>query len=88
MTAAAAQKVYEQSGLGPDDVDVIELHDCFSANELVTYEALGLCGEGKAGTLVDEGATTTAASGSSTRRAASSRRATRSAPPAWPSAPS
>jgi acetyl-CoA acyltransferase len=49
--------VYEQSGLGPEDVDVIELHDCFSANELVTYEALGLCGEGKAGTLIDEGAT-------------------------------
>jgi acetyl-CoA acetyltransferase len=58
MTRAAAQSVYEQSGLGPEDVDVIELHDCFSANELVTYEALGLCGEGKAGVLVDEGATT------------------------------
>jgi acetyl-CoA acetyltransferase len=57
MTVAAAQKVYEQSGFGPEDVDVIELHDCFSANELVTYEALGLCGEGKAGTLIDEGAT-------------------------------
>ena len=48
MTKAAAQQVYEQSGLGPEDVDVIELHDCFSANELVTYEGLGLCGEGKA----------------------------------------
>jgi sterol carrier protein 2 len=57
MTKAAAQSVYEQSGLGPEDVDVIELHDCFSANELVTYEALGLCGEGQAGTLIDEGAT-------------------------------
>ena len=57
MTKAAALKVYEQSGLGPEDVDVIELHDCFSANELVTYEALGLCGEGKAGTLIDEEAT-------------------------------
>lgn len=34
-------------GLGPDDVQVIELHDCFSANELITYEALGLCPEGK-----------------------------------------
>jgi sterol carrier protein 2 len=57
MTRAAALQVYEQSGLGPEDVDVIELHDCFSANELVTYEALGLCGEGKAGTLIDEEAT-------------------------------
>jgi acetyl-CoA acetyltransferase len=58
MTAKAAQKVYEQSGLGPDDVDVIELHDCFSANELITYEALGLCHEGKAGELIDSGAVT------------------------------
>jgi acetyl-CoA acetyltransferase len=57
MTRAAAQQVYEQSGLGITDVDVIELHDCFSANELITYEALGLCGEGKAGTLVDDEAT-------------------------------
>ena len=58
MTRAAAQKVYEQSGLGPEDVDVIELHDCFSANEMVTYEALGLCGEGGAGELIDSGAVT------------------------------
>jgi len=57
MTRAAAEKVYQQSGLGPEDVDVIELHDCFSANELITYEGLGLCPEGKAGVLVDEGAT-------------------------------
>jgi acetyl-CoA acetyltransferase len=58
MTKAAAQAVYEQSGLGPEDVQVIEMHDCFSANELVTYEALGLCDEGKAGTLIDDGAVT------------------------------
>jgi sterol carrier protein 2 len=58
MTKAAAQSVYEQSGLGPENVDVIELHDCFSVNELLTYEGLGLCGEGKGGALVDEGATT------------------------------
>lgn len=58
MTRAAAQKVYQQSGLGPENVDVIELHDCFSANELVTYEGLGLCGEGKAGELIDSGAVT------------------------------
>jgi acetyl-CoA acyltransferase len=58
MTRAAAKEVYEQSGLGPEDVDVIELHDCFSTNELITYEALGLCETGKAGMLVSEGATT------------------------------
>jgi sterol carrier protein 2 len=58
MTRAAAQKVYQQSGLGPENVDVIELHDCFSANELVTYEGLGLCAEGKAGDLIDSGAVT------------------------------
>jgi acetyl-CoA acetyltransferase len=48
MTKNAAQKVYEQSGIGPSDIDVIELHDCFTANELLTYEALGLCKEGEA----------------------------------------
>jgi acetyl-CoA acetyltransferase len=57
MSRAAAQAVYEESGLGPEDVQVIELHDCFSANELITYEALGLCEEGKAGVLVEENAT-------------------------------
>jgi acetyl-CoA acetyltransferase len=58
MTKTAARKVYEQSGQGPEDVDVVELHDCFSANELITYEALGLCPEGKAGEFVDSGAQT------------------------------
>ena len=58
MTKAASQKVYEQSGVGPEDVDVVELHDCFSCNELLTYEALGLCGEGKAGEFVDSEAQT------------------------------
>jgi acetyl-CoA acyltransferase len=58
MTRRAAQQVYERSGFGPEDVDVIELHDCFSTNELITYEALGLCEEGKGGQLVDEEATT------------------------------
>ena len=43
MAKSAAAKVYQQTGIGPDDVDVIELHDCFTANELLTYEALGLC---------------------------------------------
>jgi acetyl-CoA acetyltransferase len=58
MSREAARKVYEQAGIGPDDVQVIELHDCFSANELLTYEALGLCAEGEGGKLVDNGDTT------------------------------
>ncbi|MCI0776939.1 MAG: lipid-transfer protein, partial [Chloroflexi bacterium] len=58
LTKKAATAVYEQSGLGPEDVDVIELHDCFSCNELITYEGLGLCPEGKGGELIDSGAVT------------------------------
>ena len=58
MNVQAAQKVYDQSGLGPQDFQVIELHDCFSANELLLYEALGLCGEGEAPKLIDAGDTT------------------------------
>ena len=58
MNVQAAQKVYGQSGLGPDDFQVIELHDCFSANELLLYEALGLCGPGEAPKLIDSGDTT------------------------------
>ena len=48
MTVNAAKQVYEKSGLGPEDVQVVELHDCFTANELLTYEGLGLCKEGEA----------------------------------------
>jgi acetyl-CoA acetyltransferase len=55
MAKSAAAKVYEQSGIGPDDVDVIELHDCFTANELLTYEALGLCKEGEAEKFIWDG---------------------------------
>ncbi|XP_029381085.1 sterol carrier protein 2 isoform X1 [Echeneis naucrates] len=55
MSRLAAKKCYEAAGLKPSDVDVVELHDCFSANELITYEALGLCPEGKAGELIDRG---------------------------------
>ena len=58
MARKAARKVYEQSGLGPENVDVVEVHDCFSCNVLITYEALGLCPEGKAGEFVDSGANT------------------------------
>ncbi|KAM9687348.1 sterol carrier protein 2 isoform 1-T1 [Trichechus inunguis] len=55
MTKEAARKCYEKSGLRPSDIDVIELHDCFSSNELLSYEALGLCPEGQGGKLVDRG---------------------------------
>ncbi|XP_064625029.1 sterol carrier protein 2-like [Lineus longissimus] len=55
VSKAAAERVYKSSGFKPTDVDVIELHDCFSANELITYEALGLCGEGEAGKFIDRG---------------------------------
>jgi len=58
VTKAAAQKVYEQAGFGPENVDVVELHDCFSCNEMITYEALGLCAEGKGGDFVDSEAQT------------------------------
>ena len=52
MAAAAAKEAYEKAGVGPKDVDVIELHDCFTANELLTYEALGLAAEGTAEKLI------------------------------------
>ena len=55
MAKNAAQKVYEQTGLGPQDVQVVELHDCFTANELLTYEALGLCKEGEAEKFIWDG---------------------------------
>ena len=55
MARAAAKKVYEQAGVGPDDLDVVELHDCFAHNELITYEALGLCPEGGAAKFIDDG---------------------------------
>ena len=48
MAKEGARQVYEAAGLGPDDVQVVELHDCFTPNELLTYEALGLCAEGGA----------------------------------------
>ncbi|MGW7409455.1 thiolase C-terminal domain-containing protein [Streptomyces sp. NPDC054833] len=58
MSREAARQVYDRSGLGIEDVDVVELHDCFSVNELLTYEALGMCERGGSGQLVESGATT------------------------------
>jgi len=55
MSQAAARSVYEQGGVGPQDLDVVELHDCFAQNELITYEALGLCAEGEAAAFIDAG---------------------------------
>ena len=57
MSREAGRAVFERSGLGVEDVDVIELHDCFSVNELLTYEALGMCPDGEGGKLVADGAT-------------------------------
>lgn len=55
MTRNAAEKVYEKSGVKPEEIGVVELHDCFSANELVTYQGLKLCPVGKAGEFIDKG---------------------------------
>jgi acetyl-CoA acyltransferase len=58
MSREAAKRAYEEAGVGPEDVDVCELHDCFSANELITYEALGFAAEGEGHKLVEAEATT------------------------------
>jgi len=58
MCERAAQDVYEASGMGPEDVQVVELHDCFSSAELIAYEGLGLCKEGEGEKLIADGATT------------------------------
>ena len=55
MTANAAKQVYEAAGIGPEDLDVVELHDCFTANELLTYEGLGLTPEGTAEKFIVDG---------------------------------
>ncbi|MDF3835430.1 lipid-transfer protein [Cupriavidus basilensis] len=55
MTRSAARQVYEAAGVGPEDIGVVELHDCFAHNELITYEALGLCPLGGAEKFVVDG---------------------------------
>jgi acetyl-CoA acetyltransferase len=55
MAKGAAQQVYEQAGIGPEDIRVCELHDCFAHNELLTYEALGFCPEGGGEKFVTDG---------------------------------
>lgn len=54
MAKAAAQEVYEAAGVGPLDIQVAELHDCFTPNELITYEALGFCAEGEAEKFIQD----------------------------------
>ncbi|MBA3328401.1 MAG: lipid-transfer protein [Solirubrobacterales bacterium] len=58
MSKTAADRAYEEAQISADDVDVCELHDCFSANELITYEALGFAEQGEGHKLVDDEATT------------------------------
>ena len=63
MSKEAGRRALEEAQVDIGEVDVVELHDCFSANELITYEALGLCGEGEAHKLVESEATTYGGSG-------------------------
>src|SRR5207302_8407471 len=63
MSREAARRAYEEAEVGPEDVQVVELHDCFSANELITYEALGFAEEGEGHKLVESEATTFGGSG-------------------------
>ncbi|CAE6821614.1 lipid-transfer protein [Paraburkholderia domus] len=58
MTRAAARQVYEKAGVDPVDIDVVELHDCFTANELLSYEGLGLTPEGTAERFIRDGENT------------------------------
>jgi sterol carrier protein 2 len=55
MARNAGRQVYEAAGVGPSDIQLVELHDCFTPNELVTYEALGLCAEGGAEAYIRDG---------------------------------
>jgi acetyl-CoA acetyltransferase len=58
LTRNAAKKAYERAGIGPEDLDLVELHDCFATAEVLHYENLGLCKDGEAGRMLDEGQTT------------------------------
>ena len=54
-TRKAAKTAYEMAGVGPEDIDLVELHDCFATAEMLHYENLGLCSDGEAGRMIDEG---------------------------------
>ncbi len=55
VTRKAAERAYEMAGVGPEDINLIELHDCFATAEILHYENLGLCKDGEAGRMIDEG---------------------------------
>ena len=55
VTRIAAKKAYEMAGVGPEDIDLVELHDCFATAEILHYENLGLCADGEAGRMIDDG---------------------------------
>jgi len=55
MTRAAAKMVYEAAGVDPGDLDIVELHDCFTVNEVITYEGLMLCPDGGAERFIEDG---------------------------------
>ena len=55
LTRRAASQAYEMAGVGPDEIDLVELHDCFATAEILHYENLGLCGDGDAGRMIDDG---------------------------------
>ena len=57
LTRRAAEQAYAQAGVGPEDLDLVELHDCFATAELVHYDNLMLCAPGEAGSFFDSGAT-------------------------------
>ena len=54
-TRKAVAEAYQMAGIGPEDIDLVELHDCFATAEILHYENLGLCGDGEAGRMIDEG---------------------------------
>jgi acetyl-CoA acetyltransferase len=56
-TRSAAKAAYEMAGVGPRDINLVELHDCFATAEMLHYENLGLCDDGEAGRMIDEGQT-------------------------------
>jgi acetyl-CoA acetyltransferase len=56
-TREAAKKAYEMAGIGPQDINLVELHDCFATAEILHYENLGIGKDGEAGKMIDEGAT-------------------------------
>src|SRR2546422_11697368 len=57
LTRNASTEAYQKAGIGPEGLDMVELHACFATAELRHYENLQLCGEGEAGRMIDEGAT-------------------------------